>query len=161
MAPSSDQWRSLLQVLHEETPLSDFRLYVKPKRGCADGIAQELLDDPNGRQKFLLAGARGGGKSTELRAVAALLGKQMTLVTVDLDASDIAAPSVSAHDLLYVTGVALLGQVPRAAAQPLFVELKKSYAGAEAEKLGDLDTALKGIASGRSHQNLDHFDRIA
>jgi stage III sporulation protein SpoIIIAA len=93
MKVSADRWRALLTCLHEEAPLSDMSLYVTPGRGCAEEIAQELLDEPGGKDKFLLAGARGCGKSTELRRIAQAIGDRLKVTTIDLDASDVAASS--------------------------------------------------------------------
>lgn len=123
------------------------RLYVPPARSSADEICKAFRADPTARHKFLLVGARGGGKSTELRAVARGLGSHATLVTIDLDASGVSSTAVSAFDLLYIAGVALLARVPEGERADLFGELARAYAGEERDKLGGVQDALGGLAS--------------
>lgn len=63
------KWRKLLQDLEPNVPATR-ELYIKPGTSPANKIVQILLAAPGSFPKFLLVGARGGGKSTELRAIA-------------------------------------------------------------------------------------------
>jgi hypothetical protein len=142
-----ERWRLLLRNLREDVPLHDMALYVKPPRGCADDIASALVDDPPANKKYLLIGARGGGKSTELRRIASQVVQHFALAEIDLDASGIAATNVSAFDLLYISALCLLQHVPDAQRHPLFQELVRTYGGEDATKLGDVKNALEGIVT--------------
>lgn len=135
-------------MLKPERPPDDMRMYVRPSRSSAEEICNAFLADPTARHKFLLVGARGGGKSTELRAVARGLEGLATLMTIDLDASGVSATAVSAFDLLYISGVALLARVADAdERKALFAELARAYADDEHEKLGSVQDALGGLVS--------------
>ena len=139
------RWIMLLRSLRPNDPPPP-ELYVEPRHGCASSVAADLLSDPAACRKFLLVGARGGGKSTELRAIARKLSGRSTTITIDLDASGINASSVSAFDLLYIAAVQILRRAPADLAKPLFEKLKKCYAGEEAPALGDLRTSWDGLA---------------
>lgn len=102
--------------------------------------------DPVACRKFLLIGATGGGKSSELREIDRRLRGKAILVTIDLDASGINAASVSAFDLLYISALQLLRMVPQEQAEPLFHKLRERYAGDEAPALGDLKTSWAGLS---------------
>ncbi|WNG23090.1 hypothetical protein F0U62_02845 [Cystobacter fuscus] len=144
------RWRALHQRLRPEMPPLDMNLYVKPGRSCADAVARDFLVDPSACSKFLLVGAKGGGKSTELRALSAKLRDNATVIEIDLDQSGVTAASVSAYDLLYISALALLQLLPSQDAAPLFDELSSRYSGGNANKkegLGDFKTALEGIAN--------------
>jgi hypothetical protein len=126
------------------------KLYVKPGHGCRDEVVRDFLADPAACPKFLLVGARGGGKSTELRAISLALKGKATLFEIDLDRSGVTASTVSAYDLLYISALALLRRLSAEEAEPLYQELSLRYAGGdkEAQKgLGDLSTALGGVAT--------------
>lgn len=139
------RWRRVLRNLDPFEP-SRAELYVAPKHGCAADVVGDFLDDPVGCRKFLLIGATGGGKSSELREIARKLEGHATLVTIDLDASGINAPSVSAFDLLYMSGLQLLRTLPLEQAEPLFHTLQARYGEDEASALGDLKTSWAGLA---------------
>lgn len=148
--PVEQRWRALLRELRPEFPPPDMRLYVKPGHGCADEVVRDFLADPTACPKFLLVGARGGGKSTELRAISEALKGKASLFEIDLDRSGVTASAISAYDLLYISALALLRRLPTQEAEPLFHELSLRYAGGdrEAQKgLGDLATALGGVAT--------------
>src|SRR5437660_7865220 len=100
MTDAVERWRSALLYLREESPLADMSLYVRPKHGVADAVCGRIIADPTFPHKFLLAGARGGGKSTELRQIARLLGERVAVASIDLDRSGIGALSVTAFDLV-------------------------------------------------------------
>ena len=140
------KWLVLRRLLRPEAPPEDMDLYVKPEHGCADAIVRGLLRDPATNPKFLLVGARGGGKSTELRAIRRGLGDHLVVTEIDLDRSGVAAASVTALDLLYISALALLRHLPTEEAKPLFDRLKQAYGEADADSLGDLPTALDGVA---------------
>ncbi len=149
----AEKLKLLMRILEPDRPVREARLYVPPfrgtDRGCAAEVVAEIQDDPAAFQKFLLVGARGSGKSSELRQIARQLGDDVVKVSIDLDASGIYAGSVSAFDLLYLVGVAMLGSLEdEAAASTLFGELKSVYAGEErdADALGELAAALDGLA---------------
>jgi energy-coupling factor transporter ATP-binding protein EcfA2 len=148
--PLEQRWRSLLRELRPEFPPPDMRLYVKPGHGCADEVVRDFLADPTACPKFLLVGPKGGGKSTELRAISAALKGKAGLVEIDLDRSGVTPSAISAYDLLYISALALLGRLGREDATPLFQELSLRYAGGDREAqqgLGDLSTALGGVAT--------------
>ncbi len=143
------RWRTLLSYLRPEAPPPDMALYVKPRRSCAEEVVRKLLADPEAYRKFLLVGAKGGGKSTELRAISQRLRSKMTLAEVDLDRSGVLAAAVSAYDLLYISALALLKRLPENEAQGLYDELSLRYAGGDTtarQGLGKLGEALAGIA---------------
>ena len=149
----AERWTGLLNELHEDKPPANMdALYVRPSRSCADSIVQEFLAQPAACPKFLLVGARGGGKSTELHAIGRKLNGRATLVGIDLDRSGVRAASVSAYDLLYISALALLQYVPETDREPLYGELAKRYADKQTKEeakseLGNLSTALGGIAT--------------
>ena len=121
---------------------------MTPSRDCASEIVDERLTDPAGNRTFLLVGARGGGKSTTLRAIErALRAQDMVIAAIDLDRSGISASHVTAFDLLYLSAVKLLEHVAGSDRETLFTDLAQAYAGEqEAAQLGTVEEALKGIA---------------
>jgi len=148
MTEVAARWRKLVQELEPNLP-ADRTLYVKPLRSPADRIVSDLLAVPGSHPKVLLVGARGGGKSSELRAISRLLESQVRTVEIDLDRSGVSASSVSAFDLLYVCALGLLRLLPDEEAETLFDELARVYAGGQEEqkqRLGTLRTALSGLA---------------
>jgi hypothetical protein len=149
--PVHQTWRMLLQELDPNSPPRDMRLYVKPRHSSTDKVVRDLRANPTAFNKFLLVGARGGGKSTELRAIRDELRKDdFLLAEVDLDRSGIQAASVSAYDLLYLSGLALLKFIPdEEERQGHFEQLAERYAAGDKEvkrSLGTLEAALAGTA---------------
>jgi hypothetical protein len=146
-----DRWRYLLRYLRPDRPppLAEMdRLYVHPPRSSASEIVRKFEADPTGMQKFLLVGARGGGKSTELREVARRLGDKAVIASIDLDASGVTATTVSAFDLLYLSGLALLRLVPENDQDDLYKELTRAYGGKDSASLGkNVRDALSGLVS--------------
>lgn len=144
-----DRWRYLLKHLQWDRPplLADMdRLYVRPPRSSADQIVRKLKANPTGMQKFLLVGARGGGKSTELREVARRLGGHTAIASIDLDASGVSALAVSAFDLLYLSGLALLRLLPEEQREKLYKTLIAAYGGNKKESLArSAREALAGL----------------
>jgi hypothetical protein len=144
-----DRWRYLLKHLQWDRPppLADMdRLYVRPPRSSADQIVRKLKANPTGMQKFLLVGARGGGKSTELREVARRLGSHTVIASIDLDASGVSALAVSAFDLLYLSGLALLRLVGEDEREKLYKTLIAAYGGNKKESLArSAREALAGL----------------
>ncbi len=149
MTDVTARWRGLVQTLEPNQP-ADHALYVKPLRSPAEQVVSDLLAVPQSVPKVLLVGARGGGKSTELREISfQLRNKGVQVVTIDLDQSGVSASSVSAFDLLYVSAIGLLRIVRHSApddADKLFDELAAAYSGDGTKKLGTLEEALKGLA---------------
>lgn len=141
------RWRALLQQFRPEVPPTDMSLYVRPALSCAEEIERDLVLDHTACMKFLLVGSRGGGKSTELRAISGLLRKNFTLAEIDLDQSGVTASTVSAYDLQYIAALALLKHLPPSDAARLFNDLAIVYAGREhRSELGELSAALDGLA---------------
>jgi hypothetical protein len=148
MSAGNSKWRELLQDLQPTIP-ANRNLYVKPGTSPSDKVVRTLLAAPGAFPKILLVGARGGGKSTELRAIARALEGRAQTVEIDLDRSGVNASSVSAFDILYVSALAVLRRVPEGNERDVFYkELSLCYAGDTERqgKLGDLKTALSGIA---------------
>lgn len=149
MTDTASKWRALVQRLEPNQP-ANHELYVKPEHSPAKQVVSDLLAVPQSFPKTLLVGARGGGKSTELREIAYRLDQNgVQVVTVDLDQSGVSASNVSASDLLYVSALGLLRIVERSAtkeAQALFKELVTAYSGKPGDDLGTLEEALKGLA---------------
>jgi type II secretory pathway predicted ATPase ExeA len=149
--PVVQRWRALLQQLDSSAPLRDMRLYIKPRLSSTDQVVRTLRANPAACKKCLLIGARGGGKSTELRAIREVLRKDnFLLAEVDLDESRIHAASVSAFDLLYISSLALLKLVPdEQERRQHFEELADRYAGGNTDLkrgLGDWHAALEGVS---------------
>jgi hypothetical protein len=145
-----DRWRYLLRYLHWDRPppLADLtRLYVPPRYSSADEIVRKFDADPTGLQKFLLVGARGGGKSTELREVARRLSGRAVVASIDLDASGITAASVSAFDLLYLSGLGLLRLLPEVQQDTLYKGLIAAYGDSDIALGKDAREALSGLSS--------------
>lgn len=147
MAVSPDGWRALLQQLRSKQPASQDQ-YVPPVRGCVEEVVTLLTADPASREKVLLVGARGGGKSSELRAVARALETRggALLATVDLDASGVHAPNVTAFDLLYLSALGVLQGMATEQARPLLDRLNSAYAGEQAPELQNNLGKLSGFA---------------
>jgi hypothetical protein len=123
------------------------KLYVKPGTSCAEDVAKNFLADTSAFPKYLLVGARGGGKSTELRAVKMGLAGKAICAEVDLDRSNVNASAVTAYDLLYVSALALLRHLPTEQSKPLYEQLASTYAGQSHKKeLGSFSEALSGLA---------------
>lgn len=62
-----EDWQRLLSFLRPELPPPELSMYVRPKRAAGHDVFLTFQEEPEARQKFLLVGARGGGKSTERR----------------------------------------------------------------------------------------------
>ncbi len=149
MEPVTSSFVALRQLLRQDKPLSDMTLYVSPSRSCAQEITDEVIQARGTRPKFLLVGARGGGKSTELRAIGSKLSGKATTASIDLDASGINATSVSAFDLLYLSSLGFLSHIHDEDLKVrLFSDLAKAYApDNQSHELGTVRDALSGIAT--------------
>lgn len=142
-----DELVALSRILDEDQPPPE-GLYVAPSRAAVGKVTGEILTDLNGKKKHLLFGARGAGKSTQLVEICRGLERETALVPIDLDRSGISVAGLSAFDLLYVIGVAVLRLLPDPARQePLFERLKTAYAGRSAGELGRWFDAAKGVAT--------------
>lgn len=136
----------LSRLLDEDQPPPN-GLYVAPSRAVVREVTREILADPSGRRKYLLFGARGSGKSTQLVEVSRALQGSFTVVEVDLDRSGIGVAGISALDLMYVVGVATLRHVNEGAEQEkLFQELASAYGRESATALGRLGDVLDATA---------------
>jgi Cdc6-like AAA superfamily ATPase len=145
-----DLWRRLLKYLRWDRPplLTEMnQLYVHPPRSSTDQIIRKFKANPTGFQKFLLVGARGGGKSTELRELTRRLGNEAVIASIDLDASGVNALTLSAFDLLYMSGIQMLGLLPAAKQRKqLFEKLRAAYGGKAKKSLAkSAKEALAGL----------------
>jgi hypothetical protein len=125
------------------------RMYVRPSKSCTEDIVARLGANPNAPQKILLVGSRGGGKSTELRKILGELSqREFSVVLLDLDALGISPGSVSAFDLLYLCGLALLPLTEEKERAGLMDRLLLAYAGnsTRAQELGNQTELLKSLA---------------
>ncbi|MBI4818653.1 MAG: hypothetical protein HY791_20460 [Deltaproteobacteria bacterium] len=140
-------WRELLSKLNEQEAATP-DLYVEPKRAASVEVTSEFDDEPQSRLKFLLVGAQGGGKSTELSRISRLLAPRTQSVGIDLDASGVNASTVGAFDLLYLSGLAMLSLLPAGERKPLFAALSRAYADSEnPADLGSVDQAVDSLAT--------------
>lgn len=124
--------------------------YIPPPNGCVGAVVEDLTDSPQSTPKILLVGARGGGKSSEMREIERQLcdGHGLLVSTVDLRASGISPSNLSAFDLLYMAGLAVLRGLPDGPqAESLFRDLGTAYAGKNREALGTLQQSREGLAS--------------
>lgn len=147
MSVAPRPWRKLYQTLNPLEPAQG-ELYVEPPRSAAKEVAELIELDPRARAKFLLIGSRGGGKSTELRAIQRRLRSSTVSFRIDISAPE----SVSAFDLLYLQALTVLGVLERLApgrGREMFEPLAKAYAdSADARaSMGSLDDSLQGLAA--------------
>lgn len=143
-----DAFPELYRVADETRPASG-ELYIRSKRSVVADLVAEIRIARGQNTKHLLYGATGCGKSTQMRAVAADLVGDMTVVDIDFDASGITVAGISAFDLAYIIGVKALKHVTVEVAEPLFTELAAAYAEEDAggpSALGRFEEALPGIA---------------
>jgi hypothetical protein len=144
---SREKLVALSRLLDEDQPPPE-GLYVAPSRAVVGKVVGEILTDLHGKKKHLLFGARGSGKSTQLVEICRGLERASTIVAIDLDRSGISVAGLSAFDLLYVIGVAVLRRLRDEQQQePLFERLKRAYAQKSADELGRWTDAAKGVAS--------------
>ncbi len=144
--------REALRALHTLTDADrappDPSLCVEGKRPVAARLAARLLVDPGLSSKYLLYGARGGGKSTQMHELRRRIADTFAVVDVDLDRSGVAIAGITAFDLMYVIGTAALRWVPADQREALHRALTQAYASDPGERsdLGKVDQALDGIA---------------
>lgn len=90
---STSFWKPVYQLFKPEEPLTqaeDLRdFYVQRSNSPIESLVTslEMEDDP---AKFLLAGHRGGGKTTELRRLEQELNNNYTVIWIDLKRLSIA-----------------------------------------------------------------------
>jgi len=150
MASLREKWLALQVRLNPDSPPASLDVYIRPPKSFGEDIVLDLEEQPGGRLKFLLIGPRGGGKSTELRKIADLLRKTHQVYPIDLDRSGVSALNVSAFDLLYLSGVALLRGLRDEVSSLLYEALIKAYTDnsqADILALGDKKAAIEGVAS--------------
>jgi energy-coupling factor transporter ATP-binding protein EcfA2 len=149
MAVRTQTWAKLLEVLDLDEP-ADQSTYVEPAEASSARIARQFLGSPRGNQKFLLIGPKGGGKSTELRAIARALRRDAVAIGIDTDASGVPAKAVSAFDIMYLTGLAFLHclrKLDPAIAKARLPALADAYGGeAHVANVDTVDKALEGLA---------------
>ncbi|MDJ0733669.1 MAG: P-loop NTPase fold protein [Nostocaceae cyanobacterium] len=99
-------WRTAYQLFKPEEPLAtaeDLRnFYVQRDNSPVDKLVSllEMEDDP---AKFLLAGHRGGGKTTELRRLEQKLAENYTVIWIDTQAA------LDRYNIGYAEVVVLIG----------------------------------------------------
>lgn len=99
-------WRTAYQLFKPEEPLATLEdlknFYVQRENSPVDKLVSllEMEDDP---AKFLLAGHRGGGKTTELRRLEQKLAQTYTVVWIDTQAS------LDRYNIGYAEVVVLIG----------------------------------------------------
>lgn len=140
------QWVELKKALDPQRPASAEQ-YLTPPRSVAADIAEDIAISPELSPKYLLLGPTGGGKSSELRAIAREMGDQRIRVEIDLDASGLNATTLTAADLAYIAGIGMLRLVSPSSQTALFKELRAAYAGdASPEDLGEVKNAVAALA---------------
>ncbi len=127
-------------------------LWLAPPESAVPRVIEALELDGATREKFILVGALGCGKSSELRAVAeAVRAEGRDVVLVDLDVSGVDVSSVSAFDLLYLTAAGVLRSAPEADQERCFKELARASAPAGAgDGVGGAAEVLGAFASAAS-----------
>lgn len=147
MGISADQWENVLLQLPREKPALAEQ-YVVPPSGCAAEIARLLRRNAREMPKVLLVGARGGGKSSEMREIERRLRKDgsFAIASLDLDATGLHPGNLTAFDLLYVSCLALLRGVPEVEAERLYDALATAYAGDKKSTLGSMKESVQGLA---------------
>lgn len=153
-ASKRERWQTLLENLDPKAPPTNMAAeYVRPVDGCAQGIADELALFKRPRSTWLLGGAIGGGKSTELRELGRLLLPNFVVAGLDLDALGFSAPLLGAHDLLYLSSIAVTARLPEGDRKAHLAEIRKAYApkeqrsGMTLEKLLDAVKKLSGFGT--------------
>ena len=115
-----DRFKQLLNSLEPEKPLSDLNLYVEGRRSAAREIERRLDTIEKRPCKSLLLGARGGGKSTELRRLVSLLaGRHLVPSEVAAAVADVCAAHPDLTQLLVSCVVAALVGGPGVLAFPV------------------------------------------
>lgn len=103
---STSFWRTAYQLFKPEEPLAtpeDLKnFYVQRDNSPVDKLVSllEMEDDP---AKFLLAGHRGGGKTTELRRLEQKLAGKLTVIWIDTQAA------LDRYNIGYAEVVVLIG----------------------------------------------------
>jgi hypothetical protein len=130
-------WKPVYQLFKPEEPLSkaeDLRdFYVQRVGSPIESLvsALEMEDDP---AKFLLAGHRGSGKTTELRRLEQELNNSYTVIWIDTETA------LDRYNIGYAEVVVLIGQeICRQAIQPGWWSRK------DARLLKELEDSLKTI----------------
>lgn len=111
----------------------------------------EIRTDTTGGRKHLLFGAWGCGKSTQLveiaRALRADVTAPVTVIDIDLDRMGVSVAGITALDLVYTIGAAVLSKVEdQSRREELFGKLAKSYGRGDAGALGKVGDVMKGIS---------------
>ncbi len=149
MAVDQAGWTRLIDALEREEP-ADRDTYVEPAGASSRRVARLLRQSPGTHQKFLLIGPKGGGKSTELRAVLRAMRGHALVLGIDTNASGVAPAAVSAFDIMYLTGLAFLAclrQLEPPLAQAYLPKLARAYGGdSHVGNVASVDKALEGLA---------------
>ena len=144
---SRDALKSLHNLTDADRAPPAPSLCVEGKRPVASKLAARLLVDPGLSSKYLLYGARGGGKSTQMHDLKRRLTADLAVVDIDLDRSGVAIAGITAFDLMYIVGTAALRLVASDERNKLHQGLTLAYASdEERDALGKVDQALDGIA---------------
>ena len=107
-------WKQVWQQFDPVKPADGFHVPRRSYNPIADVVAEQLLL-PLDHQRFILAGGRGSGKSTELRAVGSQLAQHKDVILFDVDAhfagvvrDEAALQRVRPHELIGILGLAVL-----------------------------------------------------
>ncbi|GAB1539576.1 hypothetical protein NUACC21_22430 [Scytonema sp. NUACC21] len=138
-------WRTAYQLFKPEEPLAtpeDLKsFYVQRDNSPVDTLVNllEMEDDP---AKFLLAGHRGGGKTTELRRLEQKLADKYTVVWIDTQTS------LDRYNIGYAEVVVLIGlQIARQAIQSNWLFKKDKLLDALLDSLKSVVYEDKGSQS--------------
>ncbi len=134
---STSFWKPVYQLFKPEEPLTqaeDLRdFYVQRSNSPIESLVTslEMEDDP---AKFLLAGHRGGGKTTELRRLEQELNNNYTVIWIDTETA------LDRYNIGYAEVVVLIGQeICRQAIQPGWWSKK------DTKLLKELEDSLKTV----------------
>lgn len=144
-------WEKLVRATENLDDPAAVEVYVQPPDAASARIARRIQRNREGRLKFLLMGPKGGGKSSELRAIARSLRGLAVPVGIDFGASGVLARSISAFDILYVGSLALLQRlvhIEPSAEERHYERLAAAYGGPD--RVADvprLEGALEGLVT--------------
>jgi hypothetical protein len=143
-------WKPVYQVLKPEEPLTnseDMRdFYVQRSNSPIETLVSliEMADDP---AKFLLAGHRGSGTTTELRRLEQELANTYTVIWIDTEIA------LDRYNIGYAEVVLLISQkICRQAIQPGWWSKK------DTKLLKDLEDSLKNVIYQDKKNEVDGFD---
>ncbi|MEC4880579.1 MAG: hypothetical protein SAL70_04400 [Scytonema sp. PMC 1070.18] len=128
-------WKPAYQLFKPEEPLSkteDLRDFYVPRANSPVEEFSTLLEMEDDPSKFLLAGHRGGGKTTELRRLQQQLNNNYTVIWIDTEAA------LDRYNIGYAEVVVLIGM-------RIFEEVFQSAWGIQDNLLDELLESLKTV----------------